>query len=56
MKSYTKIVNGIEFKISNEMGYWRAENKVEVYASKTKRGVIKAINGDFTELLWSEWK
>jgi hypothetical protein len=56
MRTYTKIIKGVEFKVSKESGYWRCENNEEVYASKTKRGAIKFANGDASEGMFHSWK
>jgi hypothetical protein len=55
MKTYKKIINGKEYKIYKANGYWRAEDGIEVLASKTKRGCIKAINGDLSECIFIEY-
>jgi len=55
MKTYTKTINGTTWTICQEQGYWRAEDGEQVIASKTKRGVIKGINGDISEMMFHEW-
>jgi len=56
MKKYKKIINGVAFEISKENNYWRCENDDVIFASKTKRGAIKAAEGDNSEIMFAEWK
>ena len=56
MKTYKKIIKGVEFEISKQFGYWRCENSEQVFSSKTKRGAIKAANGDISEMMFHSWK
>lgn len=56
MKVYHKKINDVDYKISKETDYWRCENDVEVFASYTKRGAIKAAKGDKSEMIFHSWK
>lgn len=53
---YYKVeTNGKTWTLTKEEKYWRAEDGTSALGSKTKRGILKGINNDFSELIFNEW-
>ena len=46
---------GKTWKVTKEDKYWRAEDGTSALGSKTKKGVLKGIKEDYSELIFNEW-